>query len=231
MKIQILSDLHLTDSIDFNYYKTSADLVCIAGDIYDNNLLYVSTPFYPDNWIYIPGNHDFYGIDINNVNNSIKEEMTCCNVSYYGDYRIISTVLWSYVTEKNRLFTIINEHDYTEIKNLTSVYRNNLHELSFINLIKEVKKDWKGKTIIMTHYPPDERCLVTSEFREYELKCDTATNILNEISNYSKIDLWIHGHSHSSFDDRIDGIRVIRNPKGSRNYPNLDFNERLIIEI
>ena len=51
-------------------------------------------------------------------------------------------------------------------------------------------------------------------------------------------DLWIHGHTHESFDAVIGETRVVSNAKGygpwpprERAWDNPDFNEKLIIEI
>jgi hypothetical protein len=48
------------------------------------------------------------------------------------------------------------------------------------------------------------------------------------------VDLWVHGHTHSSFDYKLGKTRIICNPRG---YPGTfgdmgnDFNPNLIVEI
>ncbi|BEP38497.1 hypothetical protein GmRootV59_54220 (plasmid) [Variovorax sp. V59] len=47
--------------------------------------------------------------------------------------------------------------------------------------------------------------------------------------------LWVHGHTHDSFDYQVGGRRVACNPRGYMNwhgkFENRDFNPGLVIEV
>ncbi len=44
-------------------------------------------------------------------------------------------------------------------------------------------------------------------------------------------ELWVHGHTHYSFDYMVGNCRVICNPRGYSNIDNPDFNPNLVVEI
>ena len=55
---------------------------------------------------------------------------------------------------------------------------------------------------------------------------------LSDVLEKYDIDLWIHGHTHWTFDYTIFDTRVVCNPYGY--YPSReinDFNKKLLIEI
>ena len=44
--------------------------------------------------------------------------------------------------------------------------------------------------------------------------------------------LWVHGHTHTSFDYVLLGTRVVCNPRGYIPYePNPDFDPRCVVEV
>jgi len=56
-----------------------------------------------------------------------------------------------------------------------------------------------------------------------EAKCDALVE---------KTPLWVHGHTHHSFDYQIDDGRIVYNPR--RYYPrhlHKDFNPRLVVTV
>ncbi len=63
MKIRILSDLHL-EFQDWVPPKSDVDIVVLAGDIHvgDHGIDWAPRSFPPTPVIYVPGNHEFYGI-------------------------------------------------------------------------------------------------------------------------------------------------------------------------
>ncbi len=55
---------------------------------------------------------------------------------------------------------------------------------------------------------------------------------LDALVEQSGAALWIHGHTHDSFDYFIGGTRVICNPRGYFGYElNPDFNPGLVIDV
>jgi hypothetical protein len=96
-------------------------------------------------------------------------------------------------------------------------------------------KDWLEKAnetglkvIVMTHHAPSYQS-VENQYRGDLLNAAYANRLDTLVE---KVDLWVHGHTHHSFDYRIGKGRVICNPRGY--YPrdlNRDFNPHLLVEV
>ena len=96
-------------------------------------------------------------------------------------------------------------------------------------------KDWIEKAtetglkvIVMTHHAPSYQS-VAGQYRGDLLNAAYA-NRLDAL--VEKVDLWVHGHTHHSFDYRIGKGRVVCNPRGY--YPrdlNKDFNPHLLVTV
>ena len=71
MKIHILSDLH-TEFSDFDPPETDADVVVLAGDIGvgSGGIQWAARRYPKVPVIYVPGNHEFYGHDIRDTEQS-----------------------------------------------------------------------------------------------------------------------------------------------------------------
>lgn len=86
------------------------------------------------------------------------------------------------------------------------------------------------KTVVVTHHLPSMQS-VADRYKNDILSACFASN-LDELLGYS--DLWIHGHTHDSFDYMANGTRVICNPRGyvhQGKQENVTFNPELVIEI
>ena len=109
-------------------------------------------------------------------------------------------------------------------------------------LIKEWIKDsvdniWSTvkKKVVVTHHLP---CLksIPEEFQRYPentLNPAYASDMEEWIKERNGIDLWIHGHTHDSFDYELgNGTRIVCNPRGYYNYAeNSQFNKSLVVEV
>ena len=88
-----------------------------------------------------------------------------------------------------------------------------------------------GSTVVVTHHAPHRRSL----HRRYEGDL-LSTAFVNELpSRYFEVpDLWVHGHTHESFDYRVGQCRVLCNPRGyvvGRSRGNRRFNSGLVVEL
>lgn len=85
-------------------------------------------------------------------------------------------------------------------------------------------------TIVMTHHAPSLTS-VPVRFRGDLVSAAYASNLDFLVEN-SGAQLWIHGHTHDSFDYTIGKTRVLCNPRGYRGRePNLNFNPKLVVEL
>jgi len=210
--------------------------------------------------IYIMGNHEHYKgsfscsknrvrdnlLEFVNVHVIEKETIVIDGVAFIG------ATLW---TNMNNLDTLCMYNsqmmmsDYTSIRHgsvdtpwsrkLTpkDTVEDFLNARHFIFKEIEKQKDKGNKVVVISHHLPSYLSLAE------EFKGDTSGGSLNgayaselaEDIMDSKPEIWIHGHTHSSFDYKIKDTRVICNPRGyfseSGNYLNTDFNNKLTLEI
>src|SRR5690606_31300267 len=67
-----------------------------------------------------------------------------------------------------------------------------------------------GPTVVITHHAPNMRS-VHPRFAESILSAGFVSECASLLG---RADLWIHGHTHDSFDYTVYGARVLCNPRG-----------------
>jgi len=107
-----------------------------------------------------------------------------------------------------------------------------LFEAASAWLAKELATPFAGRTVVVTHHLPSFAS-VAERYRTDLVSAGFASHLDALIG---QADLWIHGHTHCSFDYRMGVCRVICNPRGYPNRQgsgseNLEFNPGLVIEI
>jgi Icc-related predicted phosphoesterase len=105
-----------------------------------------------------------------------------------------------------------------------------LHSMSRQFLETELGTPFDGLTIVMTHHAPS-MISISDRFRGDLLTAAYASN-LDEVVERFQPALWVHGHTHDSFDYRIGRTRVICNPRGyAPDELNPSFDPALVVEI
>lgn len=196
--------------------------------------------------VYILGNHEFYHHEFHKVRKEWKNWAMPDNfhfldngVTHIDDVRIIGATMWTLVRDPlarwrgqqgmNDYHVIkINEHGNYRRLNVGDTDRANQRTMYFLK--EELRKDWNGKTIVMTHHLPHELC-VAPQFKGHGLNefylCDC-----DEIIRENNIDVWCHGHTHDNVDVEVHGTRILCNPMGYHGVQlNQDFNEGLVFEL
>jgi predicted phosphodiesterase len=241
MKIQILSDIHLDFSKNFNFMrnflenqKCKADVLILAGDtmpFVDRKKIHKIYNLMKDYDIVleIPGNHEYYHSPIVPENFKYKEidgNIIRLNNEVYThcSVRFICSTLWSHTTVTSSEFL----NDFIVIKNMTVMEYNRLHD-ECRRFIKESKKeDWDGKTVVITHHLPSWKC-IHDNFLDNPINDCYASHCEDLLEG---VDLWVHGHSHNPYDQIINGTRVVRNPLG---YQELSegrfFKHNFVVEL
>jgi len=251
MKLQILSDQHLEFKQNLRYFISRchkrADTLLIAGDLLPyNDKTYDSivknrilTKW--KNTIVIPGNHEFYGSDVDDpffgsAENTISLDNgnTCHYVNnkvleINGIYYVCST-LWSYVDPINAYEIQNGVNDYHKIGGLTVDKMNEIHMKNrewFVEAMNEIPEG--KRCIVMTHHVPSYN-FISERWRGNRLNDAFSADMDVFIMNYGhKISHWIHGHSHDFLDTTVNGIRFIRNPMGYPQERNCDMD--MVIEV
>lgn len=198
--------------------------------------------------VFVPGNHEYYAFDMNYANSLLNDmngrreymknihvlnDSTCVIKVRSKEYLFVGSTLWtdfrimgdlgrSVVTASNCMNdfkAIVGKND----KILTPEDTILMHEYSLDFMKHAVMNENKRKIIAVSHHGVSWNS-VAERYRIQYLTAAFSSGILDkESTSYqhwtSKVSLWVHGHTHESFDyviDHGDGdeTHVICNPKG-----------------
>lgn len=247
MRLQILSDLHL-EFAHIQIEASDADVIVLPGDIWKGDGgIYWARETWPDKPIvYVAGNHEFYGkvrketlaklhiaAEKTGVHFLDNDEVVIDGVRFLGstlwtDFELNGDKNADIVNAQNRIsdFRVIHEGN-AHFSPMDSIV---LHEKSIAWLTEKLDEEYEGKTIVVTHHLPS-MLSVAERFKSEALNAAFASN-LDHV--FGKSELWIHGHTHDSFDYTVNGTRVLCNPRGyciESREENDGFNPNLIVEL
>ena len=247
MKLQILSDLHL-EVADFDPPATDADVVVLAGDIgrgvagIDWAIERFRVPV-----VYVPGNHEYYKGDLallgamreratgTNVHVLDEESIVLGGVTFlcatlWTDFRLFGDAQAAFDEARGKLpdFRVIRDHGTT----LSPERSAQLHERARAWLAQALASS-VADTVVVTHHAP-HRGSLAARFATDTLSPAFVSD-LDEMMG--RAPLWIHGHTHTSFDYAAHGTRIVCNPRGyaERTRPddpeNVDFVGSLVVDF
>ncbi len=261
MKIRLISDLHLEfGSLELT--KGEEDILIAAGDIGINTsgmdwLKEIARAYYIP-IITIAGNHEFYRTKqqchhtwtstIDNLAAAAdSDEIEPGHVTFledsiatYKGVRFIGSTLWTdmklygddpYILYQIQRglndFQVIKRQDKNKITPWDVMER---HGVSRQFITETLKIPFAGKTVVISHHAPSWMS-IADQFKSDKVSAAYASRLEPIILDYQP-DLWVHGHTHLSFDYLIDKTRIVCNPRGYDKYElNPDFNPNLIIEV
>lgn len=227
MNIQILSDIHL-DHAPLNQVDTCADVVVLAGDIAEdiNGVLWAKENFDVP-VVYVAGNHEYYGeiITMPECMKSMKEEAKGSNVVVLDNdtvvidgVRFVGTTLWSDLEDVPH--ALISDEDYI-LADVADDGRPICFDKPFAQRLFEKNKAWlenvleepfAGKTVVVTHHAPSLQS-IHSQWANSEWNPCFSSDLESLMGSH--VPLWVHGHTHDSFDYTVQNqTRVVCNPRG-----------------
>ena len=259
MRLLILSDLHLEVWRDygpkFDITVSSPDVVVLAGDIHTKGRApgWAAKVFPETPVLYISGNHEFYGDTLDQMDGVIRRECEKYANIHYLDrdeliiqgVRFLGVTLWTdfYLFGPDQRFSAMSSagnamNDYQRIRIASEGYRKvrpsdtaRLHAQQKLWLNDKLDEPFAGATVVITHMAPT-RHSVAAEYAADPVSAAFAS-VLDEL--VYKADLWIHGHTHSSFDYTLGQCRVVANPLGymkrGGQAENSEFNPNFIVEV
>lgn len=259
MRLLVLSDLHLEvwrESVPkFDTSTSRPDVVVLAGDIHTNARApsWAASAFPGIPVVYVSGNHEFYGGTLDHTNLAIRDECARFESVHYLDcgefvldgVRFLGATLWTDFAlfgSESRSSTMADANlvmnDYQRIRLASACYRKlqpmdtaKLHAEQKAWLAQKLDEPFEGRTVVVTHMAPSRQS-VAPEYASDPVSAAFAS-CLEEL--VSKAELWIHGHTHTSFNYQIGQCRVIANPLGymkrGGNAENAAFNPDLIVEL
>lgn len=259
MRLLVLSDLHLeiwgehVPRIDIA--ASQPDIVILAGDIHTKSRApaWAAKTFPGLPVLYVAGNHEFYGEAIEKVGNAILQECALYRNVHYLEcreyvlpgLRFLGTTLWtdfSLFNADHKWSAMLDArdvmNDYQRIRVAGSGYRK-LHPQDTAQIHAEQKKwlnnkldePFAGRTVVVTHMAPS-KLSISPEYAADPVSAAFASNLDSMVI---KADVWIHGHTHTSFDYQLGRCRVVANPLGyllrGGGAENQNFNPNLIIQL
>lgn len=253
MKIWIFSDLHL----EFGeprvplYPPEGVDVCVMAGDLLPNPVQGIKwlARNVPVPSVYVAGNHEFYGgalMELRAEARAVAEKFPDVHfldddLTVIGGVRFVGSTLWtdfrlmgqqhlamshaSLAMNDFRLIDLRKSPGWQPFRPQDSL---SLHEQSVSFIEGALKIPFDGPTVVVTHHCPHPR----SVHKKYEgdlLNAAFASD-LGHVIELGRPTLWVHGHTHSSFDYVEGGTRVICNPRGYVD-ENREFNPDLVVEV
>lgn len=253
VRLHILSDLHLGVA-GMARPETDADVVVLAGDI--------SRPAQSIAWasgfarpvLYVPGNHEFYGSSLPDTISLLKQLAQGTQVYVLdndevvlGGVRFLGSTLWSGFDlygagphrEQAMLQAVQMIRDFSRIGSgvtagatLTPTEMEKLFIKNRRWLDQALSRPFSGPTVVITHHAPSTQS-VHPRFEGSLINCCFVSDS-DDLMGVERALLWIHGHTHDSFDYAIRGTRVVCNPRGyarGDTIENTAFNPTLTIDV
>lgn len=251
MKIRVLSDLHL-EFQDWNPPDAEADIIVLAGDIHSGTrgVEWARRQFPVTPILYVPGNHEFYGrdlqqtlLDLHQAGRRFGVDVLHGRGVVIGEIRFLGATLWTdfalHGTDAHSIACAMSaaRHGMSDF----SVIRHAPHglfrpdharamHLEQVSWIRErLADEFHGPTIVVTHHLPHLRSI----HRKYwgsTLNPGFASDLSHLVG--PPVAVWIHGHTHESCDYIEEGTRIICNPRGYGPFElNAAFDPILTIQI
>lgn len=191
------------------------------------------------------GNHDYWFSTIENVLYECKEYIEKVpnvtlleneSISLYG-INFFGSTFWSDF-DADPLSSPSDNNTWVDCRLIhNSIYDkmtcydfSRRHEISVYHLKEFLKTDKKGPVVVISHHLPSHES-TPSRFKgvpENKFFSTDQTPLMLE----EDIDLWVHGHTHDSFDYYVGSTKVVCNPYGYHGHElNSQFNENLLLEI
>jgi predicted phosphodiesterase len=250
MRLNILSDLHLSLGA-LAIPANDADAVVLAGDI--------ARPKDAIEWacglakpvLYVAGNHEFYGGSIAGTVAELKRLSAGSNIRVLDDdeviiqgVRFLGTTLWTdfmLFGEGEKRAAAMREaqrfmRDFSRIRLGEAPFTPEASAMLFARhaawLESRLAQPHAGPTVVITHHAPSPKS-IHPRFNDSLMNACFVSDAERLIDG-KRARLWIHGHTHDSFDYVVNGTRVLCNPRGyAKNGVNENplFNADLSIEV
>lgn len=227
LKIRYMSDIHLELS-DFTPAKMVSDVVVLAGDIHTGTegLEWAARNFTDCPIIYLPGNHEYYGLDFPTHHVAMAEAAERLGIHFLdnqevviGHVRFVGGTLWTDFSLHDRPKLAMQEagnhmNDYHQITNGQALFCPEdtlaLHQATRTFLERRLLEPFDGKTVVVTHHAPSFRSLP----KDRQDGPHAAAYASNLEPLAQQADVWIHGHTHQRHNYQLGQCQVLCNPRG-----------------
>lgn len=232
-KLNILSDLHLGQA-GLPLPQTDADIVVLAGDIARPQQAAIWASGFDKPVLYVAGNHEFYGSSMRNTIAQLRHYTRETSIQVLDNQevvlkgiRFLGSTLWTdfnlYGDGAKREQAISESlkfiRDFVRIQSdhaadacitpdeLEAVFKRNCEWLE-----NRLNEPFPGPTVVITHHAPSTKSIHPRFEGSLINTCFVSNN--EHLMGAERVALWIHGHTHDSYDYTVNGTRVVCNPRG-----------------
>jgi predicted phosphodiesterase len=250
--LNVISDLHLSLQ-GMPLPAAEADITILAGDISRPRAAIewaraIATPV-----LYVPGNHEFYGDTIKGGLADLKRLSANSRIHLLDNtelimqgVRFLGSTLWTDFNlhgPQQRPLAITQAlamlRDFTRIgsdtqpgKPLTPVEYEAMFSRNRAWLQRKLDEPYAGPTVVITHHAPSPKSIHARFAGSPINTCFVSDS--EHLMGKDRCVLWIHGHTHNSFDYVVKGTRVVCNPRGyvlNGEPENPAFDPDLVLEV
>ncbi len=233
MKLNILSDLHLSLGA-LEIPRNDADAVILAGDLARPREAVSWASGFAKPVLYVPGNHEFYGGSIAATANELKQLCAGTNIRLLDNdevviegVRFLGSTLWTdfmLFGEGEKRAQAMRQavsfmRDFSRIRAdeaagapFTPAASAALFNIHAGWLEGKLAEPHAGPTVVITHHAPSRKS-IHPRFADSLLNACFVSDAERLIDG-RRAALWVHGHTHDSFDYLLNGTRVVCNPRG-----------------
>ena len=251
--LNILSDLHLSLGA-LKLPENHCDLVILAGDIARPREAVSWASGFAKPVLYVPGNHEFYGGSIAGTVKELKQLCAATNIHVLDNNQVIvdgvrflGTTLWTdfmlfgegakRVAAMQEAVAFMRDFSRIRVDETPGALFTPDDAAALFNvdaewLASKLAESHRGPTVVITHHAPSRKS-IHPRFADSLLNACFVSDA-ERLVDGRRARLWIHGHTHDSFDYVLKGTRVVCNPRGyARNGVNENplFDPNLLVEI
>lgn len=231
--LNILSDLHLSLGA-LTVPENGADLVVLAGDLARPREAVSWASGFAKPVLYIPGNHEFYGGSISGTVDELRQLCAGTNIHVLHNdeiivegVRFLGTTLWTdfmlFGVGVQRAAAMQEAvrfmRDFSRIRIgeapaalFTPTDSAALFKIHAAWLEAKLAEPFPGPTVVITHHAPSRKS-IHPRFADSLLN-PCFVSEADRLIDGRRARLWVHGHTHDSFDYSLNGTRVVCNPRG-----------------
>jgi Icc-related predicted phosphoesterase len=260
VKLWVLSDLHmeLTRGWDlpFGDARPDFDVLVVAGDLIprmERGVRWLRERV-DRTVVYVPGNHEFYGCDIDRTVEKARVAAADSNIHILQNDTVtidgitfIGATLWTDFdlfgdAEYAMMAAAESMNDYRKIRlrnyelRLRPQHTLARHMESRDFIARELRRPETGPRVVVTHMGPHPDC--ARRGFERDISSAAYTSDLSALIAEGAPELWIYGHTHESRDFTAGATRIITNSKGygpwlpkEKHWDNETFDPFFTLEI